>query len=180
MIAALAAPLPEGDDPVTTPSKASRRMTHDAQNPAQDAPNPAPAPDGTTQALSGAQTGGLGDALRALSVEIASAVGNNLGWSPDLRTYADQADRLERERDEACAQVERVADLVRYTECEATVHVMVDGEGDLGPCDRTAIAWALGDDEDARPWPVCVRHVHDRHLLALSAVRAVLDPEAGR
>jgi hypothetical protein len=71
-----------------TPSKASRRMTHDdAQNPAQDARNPAPSPDGTTQPLSGAQTGGLGNAfeddIARQAVEI--VVGAQFGSSSMLQ-----------------------------------------------------------------------------------------------
>jgi hypothetical protein len=80
---------------MTTPSKAAQRMV------------PAPSPDGTTQGLSGAQTGGLGNALRALTIDGVRRDGTGPLWG-----LADRADRLERERDEARAQVDRVCALV--------------------------------------------------------------------
>jgi hypothetical protein len=75
---------------------------HDAHTP-QDARTPAPTPDGTAQGLSRAQTGGLGDALRAVMSQIEFYDMHG----PYLELCA-QAERLERERDEALAQVERV------------------------------------------------------------------------
>jgi hypothetical protein len=57
----------------------------------------APTPDGTTQALDGAQTGGLGDAIRAYA-DLADAAGQPTNAAM-LRTFATLADRLEHEAD---------------------------------------------------------------------------------
>jgi hypothetical protein len=112
---------------------------NDAQNPPQAARNPSPSPDGTTQGLSGAQTGHgfTCDPACRCDANIASGRGGNRKPIPpthvlvqqiarlerDLATQTALSDywrevahaehgealsRLERERDEARAQVERV------------------------------------------------------------------------
>jgi hypothetical protein len=107
----------------------------DAQNPPQDARNPAPSPDGTTQGLSGAQTGGLGDALRALADQLGPEIQRTPIDHPvwDLFDHFAHlgrlADRLERERDDW--RVASMLAIPRLTRVRALVVPLVDG----GPTD---------------------------------------------